>query len=370
MASCFERSMETSLIMKHNEMMRRLEEEYTNRICQLLKQKSMIMNSLQQQFMQQRSRINQTFSNPNNMIIHQKIHNYDNTKDQQQATFFTKIKQELDRMSGSNVNIPSPASIPNIYASISVKNEPVIPEMMPPPIEPHQELGQPIRPQHSFKKGDCVCAKYRDYPLWPGQIELNSHAQTSQNSNKISVKWFGDFSEASNECKVESVIPWSLEQKDRILVEVKEEDLDAFNDAVNNCNNVHLQKNECASNYDSKAKPIDKKKKYKNKIGKYKRSKVYNCPHCEYTTNVTTNLRNHIRTHTGERPYVCTFKDCGKRFAAKGNLNDHIKRHLGDKQHKCTLCQKAFVNKYELKVHRRKYPECQLMNSKGNSKQA
>merc|ERR1712130_858171 len=113
-------------------------------------------------------------------------------------------------------------------------------------------------------------------------------------------------------------------------------DLESFNQAMDECNRVHLQKQE-----------NEKKKKRK----KYKRSKQnYNCPHCDYSSNVTTNLRNHIRTHTGEKPFVCTYKDCGKRFAAKGNLNDHMKRHLGVRKFVCPLCQKAFVNKYELKT--------------------
>ena len=54
---------ETDLILTHNKLVRTLEMEYTNHICQLLKQKSTILNNLQQQFIEQRNKIKQTLSN-------------------------------------------------------------------------------------------------------------------------------------------------------------------------------------------------------------------------------------------------------------------------------------------------------------------
>merc|ERR1712228_277245 len=83
-------------------------------------------------------------------------------------------------------------------------------------------------------------------------------------------------------------------------------------------------------------------------MGSYKRHK---CPQCEYSTDITTCLRNHIRTHTGERPYVCSYGECQKRFTTKYNLDRHIKRHLGIKNHKCSHCNKTFVTKHDLTKH-------------------
>lgn len=33
-------------------------------------------------------------------------------------------------------------------------------------------------------------------------------------------------------------------------------------------------------------------------------------------------------THTGERPFVCPYSNCGKRFTEKGNMKTHIKVHV------------------------------------------
>jgi hypothetical protein len=35
-----------------------------------------------------------------------------------------------------------------------------------------------------------------------------------------------------------------------------------------------------------------------------------------------------LRTHTGEKPYICTFPGCGKRFTQSSNLTAHEKTHL------------------------------------------
>ncbi|XP_037674239.1 zinc finger protein 596-like isoform X3 [Choloepus didactylus] len=79
--------------------------------------------------------------------------------------------------------------------------------------------------------------------------------------------------------------------------------------------------------------------------------KPYVCHLCGKFINSKFNFTEHVRTHTGEKPYACHL--CGKCFSHCGSLREHKRIHTGEKPYACHLCGKPFRHSSSLKIHER-----------------
>jgi len=70
------------------------------------------------------------------------------------------------------------------------------------------------------------------------------------------------------------------------------------------------------------------------------------CQTCNRVFPREKSLQAHIRTHTGEKPYVCNFAGCTKRFTQSGQLRTHQRLHTGEKPFACRFpgCNNRFTH--------------------------
>ncbi|KAL4641691.1 zinc finger protein 490-like isoform X1 [Arapaima gigas] len=97
----------------------------------------------------------------------------------------------------------------------------------------------------------------------------------------------------------------------------------------------------------------------------HQRERPHVCPRCPKTFRCSKHLKRHLVTHSDARPFTCDH--CPLTFRTANELKGHKTRHGLQRTHACPDCGKSFKTEYEVKLHRRAHngerpyscPDCQ-----------
>ncbi|XP_062846288.1 zinc finger protein 407 isoform X2 [Trichomycterus rosablanca] len=85
------------------------------------------------------------------------------------------------------------------------------------------------------------------------------------------------------------------------------------------------------------------------------KDRKYECEVCERSFSEKWALNNHMKLHTGQKPFKCCWPSCHYSFLTHSAMKDHYRTHTGEKSFLCDLCGFAGGTRHALTKHRRQH---------------